>query len=334
MAMPVIELTWQHSVNTQKGNTSVLNDDNKSVLFAIKQALIGISPKTGRSLGWTNPWTVVSSSNGISSGASDYWNSESDLVWSTGSHSWVVLNQPGAGIEICLDLSNNNTGYMTQVWSPSTGFSGGDINTRPSAGDQIVLRNNTTWLGGQALPFGARIHVMTSADGRRARVLVGITAGNNAGICLFWLYDEAKDPVNGWTNYNVALSTDSDVNNPVTTHPYLANTARIAGVHAGSPMYMYASNESTWRNSSGIKGIVNSAHIWAPNDFNGEWPLTTLGLTSQTSGAVGRHGQLIDIWFGSDLMHGKSYPDTLEKQFAQFHNIVVPWNGEGIYIRG
>jgi hypothetical protein len=133
----------------------------------------------------------------------------------------------------------------------------------------------------------------------------------------------------------VALSVDDSASNPVTSHSYLANSARIVGIPpAGGTMTMYMSNESTWRTSSGVKGLVRSVHIPAPNDFNGEWPITTIGLTSQTAGAVGRHGQLFDIWFGSDFLHGKTYPNTLEKQFAQFHNIVVPWNGEGICIRG
>jgi hypothetical protein len=334
MAIPVAEKVWQHSVNTKAAGTAVLNDDNRSVLFAIKQALTGVSPVTGRSLNWTNPWTVVLSSDGVSAGASDYWDSTPDLVWGTGTHSWIVLRQPITGIEVCLDLSNANTGYMTQVWSPATGFSGGDTSNRPTAGDQVILQNNTTWLGGQNLAYGARVHVLSSLDGMASRVLVSVTTSSAAVVCLFWLYDQAKDPVSGWTNYNVALSVDDSVSNPVTSHGYLANSARVVGIPpSGGTMNMYMSNESTWRTSLGVKGIVKSNHIWAPNDFNGEWPMTTIGLTSQTSGAIGRHGQLYDIWFGSDLMHGKTYPNNLTNKFAQFHNIVVPWNGEGVQIR-
>jgi len=223
---------------------------------------------------------------------------------------------------------------MTQAWSPASGFViGGALNARPTAADEIILGSGT-WLGGQASAYRARVHVMTSTDGRGTRVLVGVTTYNNASICLFWLFDQAKNPVTGWTNYNVALSTNNSVNNPVTTHWNLANTARVRGVHGAIAMSMYMSNESTYRTSLGSKGVVRIEHLWAKNDFSGEWPLTTIGLTSQTGGATGRHGQLYDIWFGSDLMSGKTYPNTLVRDFAQFHSIVLPWNGEGVLIRG
>jgi hypothetical protein len=335
MPIPTTEKTWQHTVNNQAANTTVLNDDNKSVLFTIKQALTGISPTTGRSLNWANPWTVTKSSNGSVANGNDNWNSVADLNWGTGTHSWIVLRQPGTGIEICLDLSNTNTGYMTQVWSPATSFvlTPGTTSTRPTASDEIILQFNTTWLGGQPSAYIARVHAMVSTDGRGSRILVNVTSSVLNSVCLFWLYDQAKNPVTGWTNYNVALSVDDSTANPVTNHSYLANTARIIGVHAGSSMSIYMSSESTWRTGAGVKSVIRSDHIKAPNDFNGEWPITTIGLTSQTAGAVGRHGQLYDIWFGSDFLHGKTYPDNLMNRLAQFHNIILPWNGEGVHLR-
>jgi len=336
MPIPTLDKTWQHCVNDRAANTNVLADDNRSVLWAIKQSLIGISSVTGRSLNWTNPWTVSRSSDSTlgGTGAGDYWDSITDVVWSLTAHSWIVLRQPGTGIELCLDLSNGNTGFMTQVWSPADGFTGGTQFSRPTATDEIILLNNSTWIGGQAVAYGARINVMTTTDGTCTRVIIPVTTIYANAVCLFWLFDQAKDPVSGWANSNIILLGNHNTSNPVSTIWYLSDNASARGIHGATLMSLYMSNECTWRNSSGIKSLVRSAHTTAPNDFSGEWPLITIGLTSQTSGATGRHGQLHDIWFGSDFMHGKTYPNNLTNRFAQFHNIVVPWNGEGVILRG
>lgn len=331
MAIPTLEKTWQHSVNNRAANTGVIADDHRSIIWAIKQALTGISPVTGRSLGWSNPWTVVRSSNSTpgGTGVGDNWNSINDVVWGLTAHSWIVLRQAGTNIEFCIDLSNNDTRFMTQVWSPAAGFTGGTQNTRPTATDQIFLESDSSWLGYQTIVFSARIHVITSTDGTGTRVLVSLSSSvSNATVVLFWLFDQVKNPVTGWANYNVALTVD--VVSGATKWGALVDVANIAGVHGTTTMNMYMSSESTWWTSN-QKGIVRSAHTKARNDFSNEWPLTPIGLVSETAGAAGRHGQLYDIWFGANLMHGKTYPDNLTKQFAQFHDIVLPWNGEGIH---
>ena len=72
MALPTLEKTWQFNVNQAIATTGVVNTDAQNLLFRIKQTLIGFS---------SNPWTVVRSSNSVTTGASDLWVAASNLIF-------------------------------------------------------------------------------------------------------------------------------------------------------------------------------------------------------------------------------------------------------------
>lgn len=330
MAVPTLDKAWQHNVNNPQGNTGVKDNDYADILLTIKRLLNGYSPNNVY-LRWTNRWLVRASSNGIIANTGDNWDSTSDLVWSTINRSWIILRQAATDTEICLDCNSTNTHYMTLVWSHSAGFNVSTpvTNARPTATDEVVLINTNYWCSNQTLPLGVRVHAMVSLDGECTRVIV---SWRNRTV-LFWIFDLAKNPVAGWAIPSVAAMVYGTDSSPADQHTTWADTPRIRGRHGATDMSMYMSSESTWL-TSGSKGIVRLAHIQAKNDFSQEWPLVPIGLTSETLGASGRHGQLHDIWFGSDLMSGKTYPDSLTNRFAQFGNIIVPWNGEGVITFG
>jgi hypothetical protein len=68
------------------------------------------------------------------------------------------------------------------------------------------------------------------------------------------------------------------------------------------------------------------------NELSGEWPLWPISIDCSTVGARGRLGTLVDIWMGSSAVaSGDSYPATgTTGQFAQFNNLVIPWNGGAV----
>jgi hypothetical protein len=64
------------------------------------------------------------------------------------------------------------------------------------------------------------------------------------------------------------------------------------------------------------------------NDLDGNsWPMGAMGLASETATVRGRHGELVDIWWGSTTrIAGDHYPDTLPRQFVQVGDIILPWD--------
>jgi hypothetical protein len=340
MTIPTLDKTWQFNVNNiAGGNANGALDDNRHLIYLIKQALIGLSIiKSGSlyvshvSLNWTNVWIVTLSSNAVSFGAVDYWDNTGDIIWAnTGvDHSWVVLRQAVTGSEICIDCSNSNPRYATIVWSHSTGFAGGDLANRPTAADEVILINNTTWNGGTGAEFVYSASIMMSADGECTRILfrkLQFTLG-------FWLFDLAKDPVTNWSNPSVALAVSSSFGNAsITTPEVLSEVANTVGYHGAIQMSMHMTSEGLVAGGA-TRSLSNVAHTLARNDFSDEWVLLPIGLYSPTTGAAGRHGQLYDIWFGADLAEYTTYPANLTNQFAQFVNVILPWNGEGLPIIG
>jgi hypothetical protein len=97
MATPTNVKTWEFDLNntTFADNTTVGNAYESAArrLFQIKEILINNGKTT-----FSAPWTVVSSSDSSTSGASDLWIDAGDLVWTNETSgnvfSWIILQQP------------------------------------------------------------------------------------------------------------------------------------------------------------------------------------------------------------------------------------------------
>jgi hypothetical protein len=328
MALPSLDKTWQYNVNNLRGNTGDNLEDNRDILFMIKQSLIG-ETFGGSSLGWTGTWTVQSSSPGDGTfGAGDNWADVTDIVWANvgTNHSWIVFRQAATGSEFCVDCRNSNDSYATIAWSHSAGFGVGSATNRPTATDEIELITNAFWVGGLTTPFAARIHTMISTDGECTRVYAQIRNLTN----LVWLFDLAKNPVSGWVNPSIALARSGSSTIDMALYTSWNEADNIYGYHGATAMTLYASMEGADDDPLVEQGFVASA-----NDIDGSWPMLPAGLVSETAGARGRHGELFDFWFGSGYqVSGTTYPDDLSRQFAQFGNIIVPWNGSAPQVIG
>jgi hypothetical protein len=62
------------------------------------------------------------------------------------------------------------------------------------------------------------------------------------------------------------------------------------------------------------------------NSFDNSYLLSQIDLISYDTGFVGRMGYVTDMWAGC-APAGSTYPVAGVSRYAQFGNIVVPWNG-------
>jgi hypothetical protein len=323
MALPTLSKTWQFDIN-QDINYSTNLGTAQAAMFAIKESFIGFA---------SNPWTVISSSNGTTASAADNWASSADLTWTYAAsgavRSWIVLEQDGisAGFQICIHLFRNSTNSNIQqfieiVVSPATGFTGGTTTARPTAADeQIVADVSVTGAGGLwgiANAVGHRLHVMQSTDGQCTRVIM--TQDTTGTPVAFWLFDRAKNPVTGWTIPWVACVSGSS-GTSVTSHPVLNDAATRTRAVGASLMTLFFTCE-------GYTSAMITENQTVANSLDGSWPMAPIGLYSATASNVGRHGELFDLWYGATTRaNGDQYPSTgTLYQFTQFDELILPWD--------
>jgi hypothetical protein len=143
--MPNPNRSWTISINNTFGTTSDQAVQYKEALLSLKQLFVAAG------------WTVTRSSNTVTAGASDNWNTTADIVLGlAGAGSWIVFKSPAGWvgtdfIEVLMYV-NNATGDTTPqlfavVMTPGT-YSGGTTAALPTssgvvsaiitAGDAII----------------------------------------------------------------------------------------------------------------------------------------------------------------------------------------------------
>lgn len=306
MALPVNEKTWQHVVN------QVAAADDNTMLLAIKNAMKAMA---------LGGWTVWGSSDSVACGNNDgvdRWLAVGNLVHAAGAHSWIVLKQPGihANFQVCIDLVNVTTYYGAVVVSPTLGFvlTPGTTSARPTAADEVVLVNGSTYLWGTTYP--KVWHLQVSEDGECTRLL--IFQGNNAQCVA--MFEKPKSPLAAWAVPAVFRWKGSASN--ICSFAEFSDAAGWYGYQGGS-FTLYTTAEGYIDGTLGEKLTV-------PDDWTGEWPMLSLGLAGGTAPHRGRKGQLYDMWFGSTGMGANvdAFPGDGSRTFACFKGcLILPWDG-------
>jgi hypothetical protein len=201
---------------------------------------------------------------------------------------------------------------------------------RPTALDEIVFSNKQYWASTSSAsgPITYSLHVCSSDDGQLTRIFV-----MNTGNCTsFWLFDQPKNVVTGWT-YPAVATMLKWANPGGQIYPTYSALNDVAWVGFRAPKadgtglangWMALSTESYTSNALCAVGERQTA----VNTITGMWSMTKMGLTSLTAGLYGRHGEVSDLWWGSTgVSTGDGYPSSgTTKQFVQFHHIIHPWN--------
>lgn len=316
MSVPTLVKTWQHSNNQTVTAQGTQAATNKRAIRTIKNLLIGFG---------TLPWSVRGSSNGTTANTSDNWSSDSDINGaSAGSpHSWVCLRQTGiaSNFEIVFDIvSASNYTSLTCVVSPSAAFSTfTSTSNRPTATDEIVLVNNTTWGGnqGSSVDNNVIVNAQQSTDGQCTRFW---TYWQNVCTGLY-IFDKPQNVVSGWTNPSYSFGIGSSLG--AATVSNLMNSANGRGRGSATfSMYLTCEGAGSATNQN-LPALLTSA-----NDFSGEWPFLPMGIASTQASHRGRHGSLFDAYFGSTTGNqGDTFPnDAANRQWVQVGSgLLLPW---------
>lgn len=336
MSLPALSKSWQFDIN--QVIPSGENEEATVSLFfyMVKRSLV---ERLGARPALVSPWSVRRSCNGVAVSTDDLWVDVESVVWgdSNTPHSWIVLAQPGIApdAELCF---NAHYGSLDVIWAPHGFDDNGTVTTRPSSSSEIsldpdapentftkaFLRGVTSRVG-QAAPENtstseepdAILHVMQSTDGECTRIVLCMMNRPR----LFWLFDRPRNPVANWPVPAVVLNS---IDLTALDYSQLQSTDEpLLRGYGVEPMKMFMSTESF-----GLPAAAIGAQMLGPNDFDGNWPLTPIGIASLDAGQRGRHGELFDLWFGSvGANHGDTYPGDGTRQLVQFGHVVFPWDG-------
>lgn len=321
--------TWQFQVNQTLSTTGVAATDYQTMVLKIKQLLVGFT---------TQPWTVVSSSNGTgTAGNSDNWTSTANIVWaaSGSNHSWIVLAQSGigSGFQLCIDLCSGTKSNATISFSPNAGFTGGTATAGPTATDEVFLIGTAHNSAGAFLGtlngsscFQAELHAIQSTDGQCTRFWLE-TCSSNEITSFFALFDKPNNPVTGspgWANPCVGIWSTT-LMSMANFNVSSANGCKGRANGVVMPLFLTAMGHGA--------GPVVSRQM-APSTFAQEFPFSAIGLFSNTTSAIGRHGSLFDLWWCSGMYQGgNNSPFINGRAFYQsgislrvVGQLLVPWN--------
>ena len=324
MALPTLQKTWIHSVNTTIATGSSPAGYGET-MFAWKVFLT-----TGLS-----PWVVVASSDGSAFGASDLWiNAAACTTHGTpgSAHCWIVLQNDAiaTGFQMCVDLDDNGGGgntIMAITISEAAGFTGGTLTNRPTAADEVVpfvVANSEQWTGALDLTVNpGQLHMQRSDDGEITRWWIYV----NGTLQGFASIEKPADAVPGWAIPWIAVvPIDRYASaNYVPSYTYLNDGKDVCASRAkGSRTGHYLSSEGV------ISSMLGQLMTFGGDLDSGNFPMFPIGIWCDEAPARGRLGRLTDLWWGSTAANdGDHYPGDASRQFAQVGDLIVPWPGGG-----
>lgn len=339
MPLAALDLTYQFDVNNLVPATGTALGTSRALLFAIKSGLVSFG---------TLPWVVRYSCNGTTAGSVndlvDRWNSETDIVFATGSSakSWIVLRNAD-GFELLIECRSggSNGRSLFVAFSASAHFTGGTTTTRPSATDETILLDGlsaaqSAWGQGTNAASTDRSyawHMLHSTNGLVTQIV--ICSNNNA--TAFWYLGRVSQPVTNWTLPVMGAIWADGAASPVSGAHYTemadgANTdtgnqramARFPGGNAKIFCTAIAFGTGT-ANTADYSG----RRVTTINEISNEWELQQVGIACAAPGFRGMsHGRLYDVrWASTGTPTGTDFPADASRVRATFGNIVIAWNG-------
>lgn len=318
MGLPTKVKTWQLSKNnTIAAGASVLATC-QSFMRTLKNQLIGFG---------SAPWTVVGSCNSVAAGLDgvDRWASDSNLVWSGTTRSWIVLKQTGiaSNFQMCIDLNSGNAYQISVICSLSAGFTGGSTSARPTATDEYVAMSVAQFMRSTAVQ--QQLNVWQSTDGACMRV-VGMSSG---GVTSSFLHVEKPiNVVSGWTNPNIAYGNGADASGsgPSSLNNFFGALNAI-GRGSGNFNIAYAGEANT----SGVL-LARMANVGdVVNSFDGGFPFFPVSIYSNVLNNRGRHATLADLyWLNNNVAIGDVFNSAAQMDWAALGVFIFPWDGSTV----
>ncbi len=329
LGLPTIEKTWQYYAN-KDWNWDGSSDFGKQKFLSVK---IGLTTFVNSS--WTIEYSCDGSVAGSAGDGIDRWGTVvtdvSSLVHTTNSsnaRSWIVLKQSAiaSNFQILIDLVGGDSNRAKIFYSYSSGFTGGAINSRPTATDEFLLCDNLDWGTGSAF-VGARHNVVMSSDGEVTRVFF-VGEGNIEG---FFSFELPKNIATGWTTPHVCINALKNGASSVLKYSDILEASTDYGA------YSTFNNEFTG-NSNTLNCFLTSEtsktfavgdssnQDMAFNQVSSKWEMYPVGFYCDLAPHRGRHGTLYDMWFvASSLGNGRTIPKEA-KDYVVLDDICIPWN--------
>jgi hypothetical protein len=343
MVLPELQKSWQFNVNhlvmpnANAGYQISSEDKDRDAMIWLKNGLKS----------WASaPWTVAGSSNGIDEAAMDgldRWGGYDNVVWANpGAHSWIVLTTPAGPAQLCIDLASGVSRVCTFGFSPEGLYTGGSVTARPTAVDEVCAVNKE-WLDGTwVTPHKARLHLLQTTDGKVCLFLVC-----RNGVCIGgWLVFQVTNIEPGWETdadgfdspysfVRMYAGTDS-----VFKYKALTDNALLYYWKTGSKKAYVGGAGTTFEFQFCAEGIklppVNNSrpigYEWGGrNAISGGWPMSAMTMVTQEAGVEGVKGIVPDIYLAATTRPtGTNYeadPHNPTREWVQFGDIIVPWNG-------
>jgi hypothetical protein len=320
--LPAVEKTWQFDVNNVVSVGSAQGLHRTWIMRAVT-ALVNFG---------SSPWTVVGSSSGPGgSAALDGVNRWSGSPGNIQPGAWIVLQQDGisSGFQLCwqntLEFPADFRNEMTV--SPSAGFTGGGLTTRPTATDEVVITTvATTDITSNTNDI--TVNVVQSDDGECTR----IWTYQNSGNPHFTIIDRLQRPVSGFSIPWLGWSNNRFIGAATAAAHYTDafGTTGQRGRQSSTVLTFSLASAATVDGAGGVVFPGNSTTYGSGiNSYSSEYLMAPITVACRTASNLGLHGELADIWAGSNLIsQGDTYPDTgTQDQFVQVGSLILPWNG-------
>ena len=311
MAAPTPTETWVFTEINQAISAATGNELAQKTMLALKNSFAALG------------WSVEGSSDSVTADTSDNWGLYTDCVWAgTGAHSWVVLSNATMDIELCIDLSNSGVSTCDIVMSRA-GFTGySSTSSRPTATDEMYVKNNGYW-GHNAAVTQMALHVLaTDEDGGPKRTYAFFVCQNGGTQSQCQLYAMPTTP-HGEADDLIWFMTSGTTSQEEPALLSIYSSVSYSGLWNGDTGY-YQSCSCTAQCFGGSSTRVCNSSA-APSDLDSGYPLDLIGIYSNDLGTRGKSGYLPDTWWGREThVTGDCYPSGAN-DFAKFGAIVVPW---------
>ena len=325
MALPAKAKTWVALLNQRKTGWATIQTAYRDMVYLIKEQ-IKLCPGC----------TVAGSSN-QTTGAMDATDRiTSGAAWlrgasTTTAQSWIVFTFANmGGAQLCLAYSATQDGLSRLSYSPGGLFvAAGTATYTPTATDEIVLQaHNGAPLGDGNTGGADRIWNVQYADDGTALLIYTARSGAWLRLIVFQL---CTSTVAGGTAAFSPAVWGAVFSTGALSQWYGAaalglnnlGAARVQG-DGGSPtnVALFGGVEATGGDA------VPTIHNSVAELQGGGYLICPLSLFSQTAGARGKVGNVVDLWLGLvSASDGDTYPNDTSRQFVAYGDLVLPNDG-------
>lgn len=317
--VPKHEYEWGFSVNRPVEKMNFARRQYSKLLFDIKELLIGTEEV---------PWEVEGSCDGASHGLDgvDRWDEVNKITFAFeelgGPRSWIVLKQPAihGGFYLLIECFSPSfpAHRGMRIVVATTPFSGGGVDSRPSSATEVELRYGGWGYRDNVVTSDLVLHYIYRLDGKGFKLLINYEGRPDD----FWSIDVPLRYFGGWVKPWTAVFNFQS-----------AQGACVFGHGWGEDSSLYANLNGTGQELTSVNEMFGEVHPSQlheehPHSVSGRWPLIPISVASEVP-ERGFHAFIADLWWGSlKPATGSTYVnDEAERVWAQFQQLVVPWDG-------